>query len=134
MLTTRRTTVADLYILVLDAALTNPDQTGHGWEGFYFGENGEHSWYEISRAIGEAFVELGISASPEPTPFTVEEQIKYFGSEELASLYSGTNSRARGERSRSIGWKPKYTTEDLLKSIKPEVVAIKEQLEAAGKA
>ena len=41
--------------------------------------------------------------------------------------YFGTNSRARANHSRSLGWKPKYTKEDMLKSIKPEVEAIAKQ-------
>ncbi|KAI9061107.1 NAD-P-binding protein [Trametes sanguinea] len=121
--------VADLYIVLFDSAVSNPDKTGHGWEGFYFGENGEHSWYQISRAIGDALVELGITDDPEPTPFSKDELIKYFGNE-TAGNYSGSNSRCRADRGRSIGWKPRHTTEDMLKSIKPEVIAIKKQLES----
>ncbi|THH08289.1 hypothetical protein EW146_g9044 [Bondarzewia mesenterica] len=50
--------VADLFILILSAALADP-QTPHGREGFYFGENGEHVVYDISKEIGKAMVELG---------------------------------------------------------------------------
>ncbi|CDO74489.1 hypothetical protein BN946_scf184979.g44 [Trametes cinnabarina] len=121
--------VADLYIVLFDSIVSKPAQTGHGWDGFYFGENGEHTWYQISRAIGEAFVELGISKDPEPTSFSKDELVKYFGSE-AAGNYSGSNSRCRADRGRSIGWKARYTTEDMLKSIKPEVIAIKKQLES----
>ncbi|KAI0331860.1 NAD-P-binding protein [Cubamyces sp. BRFM 1775] len=124
--------VADLYIVLFDAIVSHPETTGHGWEGFYFGENGEHSWYQISRAVGEAFVELGISKDPEPTTLTREELIKYFTSEEWGN-YAGTNSRCRADRGRSIGWKPTHTTEDMLKSIKPEIEAILKQ-QQAGKA
>ncbi|KAK7690469.1 hypothetical protein QCA50_005567 [Cerrena zonata] len=70
--------VADLYIVLYDAIVANPDKVGHGREGYYFGENGEHTWYSISRAIGEAFVDLGISTDPEPTSLTDDELIKYF--------------------------------------------------------
>ncbi|KAI0737098.1 NAD(P)-binding protein [Daedaleopsis nitida] len=95
--------VAQLYIVLFDAIISNPDKTGHGWEGFYFGENGEHSWYDISKAIGEAFVELGISApgEAEPTPFTVDELVKYWGSEN-GGWYNGSNSRCRADRGRSL--------------------------------
>ena len=44
--------------------------------------------------------------------------------------YWGTNSRARATHSRSLGWKPKYTTQDMLASIKPEVEAILKQQQA----
>ncbi|KAI0719155.1 NAD(P)-binding protein [Cerioporus squamosus] len=123
--------IAELYMVVFDSLTSNPDKTGHGWEGFYFGENGEHSWYQISKAIGEALVELGIAGDSEPTTFTVEELVQYFGSEALG-WYSGTNSRCHSDRGRALGWKPKYTTEDMLKSIKPEVEALLKQQE--GKA
>ena len=100
--------------------MNKPNETGHGWEGFYFGENGEHSWYQISRAIGEAMVALGLTTDPEPTAFTTDELVKYFGSE-TAGLYSGTNARCRADRGRALGWKAPHTTEDMLKSIRVEV-------------
>lgn len=74
-------TEADFIVLLYDAIVANPEKVGHGRDGFYFGENGEHSWYDISKAIGQALVKLGVSESDEPTPFTTEELVKYFGSE-----------------------------------------------------
>ncbi|RPD82721.1 NAD-P-binding protein [Lentinus tigrinus ALCF2SS1-7] len=115
--------IADLYIVLFDAIVANPEAVGHGWEGVFYGENGEHSWYQISKAIGEAFVALGISNDDEPTSFTLEDFEKYFGGERWG-WYSGTNSRCRANRARALGWKPKYTAEDMLKSIRPEVEAI----------
>jgi hypothetical protein len=35
--------------------------------------------------------------------------------------FLGTSGRCKASRGRALGWKPKYTTEDLLKSIKGEV-------------
>ncbi|PCH43206.1 NAD(P)-binding protein [Wolfiporia cocos MD-104 SS10] len=123
--------LADLYIKLFDAITRDPEGTGHGWAGFYFGENGEHSWYEISKAISVALVELGVSKSEEPTPFTKEELIKYWGDEDVG-LYSGSTSRCRADRARAIGWKPEYTTADMVKSIKPEVEAIWKQTQEQG--
>jgi len=112
--------VADLYIVLYDSIITNP-ATGHGREGFYFGENGEHTLYDLCKAIGEALVAIGKTDNPEPTTFklTKEELDKYEG-----SSYLGTNSRAVANRSRSIGWKPVKTTKDLFASVKPEVSAL----------
>ncbi|OCH93024.1 NAD(P)-binding protein [Obba rivulosa] len=112
--------VADLYIVLFDAIMTRPDAVAHGREGYYFAENGEHTWYDISKAVGRALVELGVSETDEPTTLSREELIKYFGSEAMGN-YGGTNSRCRADRGRSIGWKPKYTTADMLASIKSEV-------------
>ncbi|TFK90669.1 NAD-P-binding protein [Polyporus arcularius HHB13444] len=119
--------IADLYLTVFDTAVRDPDAAEHGWNGFYLGENGEHSWYQVSKAIGHVLVGLGISNDPEPTSFTSEELVKYFGSEEDAFSTWGSNSRARGNRGRSIGWKPRHTAEDMLKSITPEVEALVKQ-------
>jgi hypothetical protein len=127
--------VADLYLVLFDAIRKDPT-TGHGREGYYFGENGEHSLYEVGKAIGEALVALGKSDNPEPTTFTKEEIDKYFevsisGYCALSrwsdvrffqgSAYLGSNSRARANHSRAIGWKPVKTKADFLASIKPEV-------------
>ncbi|KAF4596514.1 hypothetical protein EYR38_007901 [Pleurotus pulmonarius] len=106
---------ADLYIILLDAALSKPD-TDHGTNGYYFGESGEHSLYDVGKAVAEALVELGIG-SPKPTAFTKAEIDKYFG----GSAYLGSNSRARANHSRAIGWTPKKTTADMLASIRAEV-------------
>jgi O-phosphoseryl-tRNA(Cys) synthetase len=64
---------------VFKSAVTHPANIGHGREGFYFGENGGHSLYEVGRRIAEALVELGKGRSVEPTTFTEEEVAKYFG-------------------------------------------------------
>lgn len=51
---------------------------GHGREGFYFGLNGEHNLYDVSKELGRALVVLGKASSDEPTTFTKEEIDKYF--------------------------------------------------------
>ncbi|KAH9481425.1 Oxidase ucsJ [Psilocybe cubensis] len=112
--------VADLYIVLFNAIRSNPSTTGHGREGIYFGESGEHSLYEVCKAIGQAMVALGKSDNPEPTTFTKEELDKYF----QGSDYLGTNSRCRANRSRSIGWNPVKTKEDFIASIRAEVEAL----------
>ncbi|GJE96185.1 NAD(P)-binding protein [Phanerochaete sordida] len=119
--------VSDLYIILYDAIVTKGTEgVDHGIRGYYFGENGEHAWGDISRAVGQAMVALGLATEAEPTAFTDEELEKYFGSVETGN-YWGTNSRARANHSRALGWKPKYTTQDMLASIKPEVEAILKQ-------
>ncbi|RPD75004.1 NAD-P-binding protein [Lentinus tigrinus ALCF2SS1-7] len=116
--------IADLYITVFDVAVRDPDVAGHGWNGFYLGESGEHTWYQVSKTIGQVLVDHGISGDPEPTPFTPEELVKYFTSEELAYSAWGSNSRACGRRGRALGWKPRHTAEDMLASIPLEVEAL----------
>jgi len=112
--------VADLYIVLFNAIRANPDKVGHGRDGYYFGENGEHAMYDISKEVGRVLVALGKSSSDEPTAFTKEDLDKYYKGR--TSL--GTNSRAVANRSRSIGWQPKKTTKDLLATIRAEVEEI----------
>jgi len=107
--------IADLYIVLYDAIVSDPS-TGHGRAGFYFGENGEYTLYEVSKTIAEAMLALGLGKTVEPTPYTEEEYKK-----NPTLIYLGTNSRCRGDRSRSLGWKPVKTTKDMLASIKPEM-------------
>ncbi|KAI1796987.1 NAD(P)-binding protein [Ganoderma leucocontextum] len=114
------TDLSDLYMVLFDNIVKNPDKTGHGWQGFYYAENGEHEWLDISKAIGQAMHELGLTDNPEPTEFTVDELKKYFGYEELG-WYFGSNVRVTADRGRALGWQPKYTKQDMLASIKPEV-------------
>ena len=73
--------MADLFIVIFDEALKDAPTLGHGREGFYFAENGEHSWYAISKEIARVLVEKGIGASDEPTSFTADELVQYWGSE-----------------------------------------------------
>ncbi len=70
--------VGDLYITIFDAALANR-HIGHGREGYYFGENGEHTLYDVGKGIGLALVELGRTITAEPTTFTPEDIGKYLG-------------------------------------------------------
>ncbi|OAX38403.1 NAD(P)-binding protein [Rhizopogon vinicolor AM-OR11-026] len=110
---------ATLYITVFDAATKGPDETGHGREGFYFGENGEYSVGELSQAIAKLLHELGRGKSAEATVFTDEELDKYFG-----GAWFGSNSRARAERARLIGWNPAHNVDSLYASLMSEVEAI----------
>lgn len=73
--------VTDLYILLFDAILANPDKVGHGREGYFFAENGEHVWYDICKEITKSLFEFGHGNSDEPTALTSEECLKFFGTE-----------------------------------------------------
>ncbi|KAK7044260.1 hypothetical protein VNI00_007982 [Paramarasmius palmivorus] len=109
--------LADLYSILYDTIINNPGKAGHGHDGFYFGASGEHKLYDVSKAVGDALVELGVADNAEPTTFTSEEIDKYFS----GSNYLGSNSRCIANRARALGWNPKKSTADMLKSIKPEV-------------
>ncbi|KAH7884543.1 hypothetical protein F5I97DRAFT_1469634 [Phlebopus sp. FC_14] len=109
--------LASLYICIFETALDNP-QLQHGREGLYFGASDEESMGVIARVVAEELHAEGLGRDAAPTVFTEAEVAKYFG-----GPFMGNNARARGERGRTIGWKPLYTTEDMLDSIEGEIKA-----------
>lgn len=68
-------------MVLFDAAMSASSNIAHGREGFYFGENGEHTWYSISKEISRVLHEKNAGAGDDPTPFTPDELVKYWGSE-----------------------------------------------------
>ena len=87
--------VAELYLLALEKAAAG---------GFYYVENGEASFRDISSAIARR---LGLAA---PQDWPAEEAIREWG--ESSAVYSlGSNSRVRARRARAeLGWKPKHSS------------------------
>ncbi|CAL1702855.1 unnamed protein product [Somion occarium] len=114
--------LTDLYMILLETLLAEPEKAGHGSEGYYFAENGEHTWCELSRAIGVALRQLGISKNIEPTSLNEEEVAKYGGT--LGGYALGTNARCRANRARALGWRPTKTTNDMLDSLKAQSQAL----------
>ncbi|MFC4005976.1 NAD-dependent epimerase/dehydratase family protein [Nonomuraea purpurea] len=87
--------VADLYLLALDAAPAG---------SFYFVENGEASFADITAAIAEA---LGLGPAE---AWDITAAIQEWGYE-AAVFALGSNSRVRGERARAqLGWRPRHTS------------------------
>ena len=123
------TTEAEFYITLYDAIAADPSKVGHGHNGYYFGENGEYTWYDLATAIGKALVKRGLSKSAEPTTFSKEELVKYFWTEDIAGIW-GSNARVKAPHARSLGWQPKLTTQDFLESIDAEVEAHLKQQKA----
>lgn len=87
--------VVELYLLALKQAPAG---------SFYFVENGEASYAEITAAIARR---LGFGA---PEAWPTEEAIKEWGFGH--AVYSfGSNSRVTADRARKeLGWKPQYTS------------------------
>lgn len=73
--------VCDLYMVIYDAVVRDgSENVDHGAKGYYFGENGEHLWYDVSKGIAQGMIELGLTTNPEPTSFTAQELEKHWGS------------------------------------------------------
>ncbi|ORY25190.1 hypothetical protein BCR39DRAFT_545017 [Naematelia encephala] len=111
--------LGELYSLVYAGALRG--DIGHGTSGYYFGTTGEYTRYAVASAIGSALIENGWGKDAQPTSFTPEEIQKYF----KGSEFDGCNSRGVSDRSKSIGWKPRFTEmADLDKHVKEETVRV----------
>lgn len=72
------TLVVQLYEVLLNNVIGDKD-IGHGKEGYYFGENGEHVLLDVAKTIGSGLKDLGLAKSDEPTTFTKEEVDKWLG-------------------------------------------------------
>ncbi|KAH9929458.1 uncharacterized protein B0H18DRAFT_1117487 [Fomitopsis serialis] len=92
--------VADIYVNLFDAIAKDPQSVGHGWEGYYFVENGEVAWYDVGKAMARR-------SSSRLLGLTGRGQLRR------------DDMRAKAERARTIGWKPKHA--DILGTIKAEV-------------
>ncbi|WWC58287.1 uncharacterized protein I303_100825 [Kwoniella dejecticola CBS 10117] len=120
------TDLANLYQLVYTKATQSNPTIGHGPSGYYFGISGEYTLFGANSRIGQALVKNNLIPTKETTPtsFTSEELQKYYN----GSTYMGTNSRGVADRSKSIGWKPKFSQEeDLYQHIDREVLRIEKE-------
>lgn len=95
--------MADFYLILFNAALEKRENIPHGREGFYYSENGEHTWYDLCKTITKELHAKGASKTHEPTTFTDEELIKAIG-----NLVSTSNVRSRRkiylQRFDNAGW------------------------------
>ncbi|KAL1404873.1 hypothetical protein Q8F55_008484 [Vanrija albida] len=106
--------VGDLFALVYGHAVAGGE---HGAGGYFFAESGEHSLKQVGDAIGAALYKRGLADAPGAKTLSDAELDKYAG----GSKYLGGNSRARGVRSRAIGWKPTHGLADFLAEIDTDV-------------
>ncbi|KAH7884924.1 hypothetical protein F5I97DRAFT_1937284 [Phlebopus sp. FC_14] len=98
--------LAELYMVLYDAILSG--KAGHGREGLYFAENGEIVLKSICQKIAQGAKTPCASGSTD-----ADENHKL--------VMIGTNSRCKGNRARALGWKPRYTIEDMLNTVEEDV-------------
>ncbi|KAF8126989.1 hypothetical protein EV363DRAFT_1298377 [Boletus edulis] len=112
-----------LYMHIFDAAICSC-RLYVGRNGIYFAESGECELGEIFQVVAKELSARGCGTS-RPTVFTQAEMEKY-----TFTRMMGANAHARGERSRSIGWKPVHGMRSMLESIRDEVAASMDATEA----
>ncbi|KAH9918381.1 NAD(P)-binding protein [Epithele typhae] len=117
--------LADLFAIILRRMLSDPASLAHGREGYFFAENGEHLWRELSARVADVLYALGAIDSPELLKFETEDGIGEFAKNEPYVFANGTNARSRAVRARQqLGWTPMRGLNDLWASLKPEAEAL----------
>ena len=112
--------VGKFYSILFDAIVSGK-KPASGREGFYFLESGEYKQLDLANAIAKALYARGKVASPEAIQLTEADLGQESYRIVLYLVDMGTNSRARGERSRQLGWNPLQTTEDFFASVQADV-------------
>ncbi|KZV73219.1 NAD(P)-binding protein, partial [Peniophora sp. CONT] len=108
---------ASFYVTLLAKAVDGSAPSG-ATEGHYIIEAGDYQYKKLAETYTKALHAKGKSTSPEPTKF---EQKEF---EAIGFLFIlGTNATTAGPRARSLGWTPKYTTEDFYAWVPQEVDA-----------
>ena len=110
--------VGKFYYILFDAIVSGK-QPASGSEGYYFLESGEYKQLTAIEEIAKALYARGKLVSPEAVQ--LKEADVDPGLYKLALVGMGTNSRARGERSRRLGWNPPQTTEEFYASLQVDV-------------
>ncbi len=99
--------LSDLFVLLVEAAIANkPELDSKLWgkEGYFFAENGNHVWGEVSKKLGEVAYQKGYIKEKAIKNLTHEEAFKAGG---LEGFSWGLNSQGLAKRARKyLGWKP----------------------------
>lgn len=105
------------YLKLVEAAVEGSEKAIWGKEGYFFAENGEHVWGEISKIVASAAKKQGFIPSDEVIAISPKE------AEELmhhGSLMWGANCRCKAVRARKVlGWTPK---EPSMEAEIPEII------------
>ena len=119
--------VADLskcYLKLVEAAVAGGRGATWNEEGYYFTENGEHVWGQISKAVASAAYKQGLLVSDEVVSLSTEETAKIMP---RAPALWGANSRCRAIRARKIlGWNPveRSIEDDTPDTVKDEALTL----------
>ncbi|GAA5980981.1 hypothetical protein JCM10908_003939 [Rhodotorula pacifica] len=118
--------VADLYSFLLARILKGDEAVTSGKRGYYFVQDGEHTWADVANGIAKSLVKQGAIKSAEVRQESadwVKEHLG-FGTPQLIRLGFSSNSRARDDRARSLGWRPKKSADDFEKHFDDEVATV----------
>lgn len=97
--------LSDLYVLLAEEALAeNGGKASWGATGYYFAENGEHAWGDISHSLAKYMYKQSLLPSADIDTFSAADVEELYPG--LRAMW-GANSRSRASRAREeLGWKP----------------------------
>jgi len=105
--------------ILVERIIHNPDSLAHGYDGYYFCEDGEYAWGDAARHVGKIMYEKGLIKTPEAASFTDEDIEKLKKQKGYSMMGASTTSRGRAERARELGWKPQAG--DIFSSMPAEI-------------
>ncbi|KAG6867983.1 hypothetical protein C0993_008667, partial [Termitomyces sp. T159_Od127] len=119
--------LTNLYLILLDDALSANPKAPHGADGFYFCPTDSFEWKQLAHEIGTRLYKEGVILTAEVRPFTTEEVEDALGS--WAAFAYGSNSRSKAIKAHKLGWKPAHGdgSDGLFESIVPEYHAVLEE-------
>jgi nucleoside-diphosphate-sugar epimerase len=124
--------LVDAYIILFDQLLAvyGPDAKSDakpspylttGREGYYFTENGRHSWRQLAEKIGEVLHKKGLAKSAKATSFP-DDEVESALVGPLSWLVVGSQSNCKAGRVRQLGWNPHRPS--LFDSVEEQVDAL----------
>ena len=102
--------LSDVYVKLVEAAVEGGGKATWGNDGYYFAENGELKWGNVSKAVAKTSHKLGLIPSDQVSTISEKEadSLAWWGS----ALW-GANSRYRAIRARKLlEWMPKRGEKD----------------------
>lgn len=97
--------MSNCFLKLVEAAIEGGGKATWGQEGYYFTENGEHYWGDLSKVVAKAAQKQGLLQSVNVAALSAQEtdQLSHHG-----SVLWGANSRCKAIRARKLlGWSPK---------------------------
>ncbi|KAL5356472.1 hypothetical protein BJX96DRAFT_171644 [Aspergillus floccosus] len=98
--------LSDVFLCLFGEAIQNGPRASWNREGYYFAENGEHAWGEVSSFLAQEAKTRGLIEYAEVRIFDADEADKKI---DFASLFYGATSRCKAIRARRLlKWEPRH--------------------------
>lgn len=117
--------LSDLYLRVLDLAISGKDKETDPYARFYFGTSDEYAWGRVAEEVAKLLKDQGLVDKDTPTyvDYSLDNPDKRL-TRRLGS--SATTSRSVATRGRALGWKP--VQKSLLETLPEEIELTKQYL------